>query len=77
MPAYSFKLRFVPMIKSGEKSQTIRAKRKYQAKPGDKLYLYYGMRTKHCKKIKEEICRNVEEIIIYKNGNVTLNGEKL
>ena len=77
MPAYSFKLRFVPFVKDGSKNQTIRAKRKYQVKPGDKLYLYYGMRTKWCKKLKEAICKDVEQIIIYKNGNVTVAGEKL
>lgn len=77
MPAYSFKERFVPLIKSGEKKQTIRSKRKYQAKPGDTLYLYYGLRTKFCKKIKETICTGVADIKILANGNVYVDGYKL
>jgi len=68
MPAYSFKERFIPMIKSGDKKQTIRAKRKGQAKPGDTLYLYYGMRTKWCTKIGEAICTDVKEIMILVTG---------
>lgn len=60
MPAYSFKERFVPLVKEGTKTQTIRAKRKrQQIKPGDTVYLYYGMRTKHCMKIGEGICTEV------------------
>lgn len=77
MPAYSFKERFVPLILSGEKRQTIRQKRKGQAKPGSILYLYYGMRTKWCKKLKETICSGVKEIIIDKKGNVFIEGKKL
>ena len=68
MPAYSFKERFVPLIKSGEKNQTIRKKRKGQAKPGDTLYLYYGMRTRWCTKIAETICKDVKEILILATG---------
>ncbi|MBN8668748.1 MAG: hypothetical protein J0M30_14720 [Chitinophagales bacterium] len=77
MPAYSFKERFIPLIKSGEKKQTIRKKRKGQAKPGSTLYLYYGMRTKWCTKIKETVCKDVKEIRITKRGDVYLNGERL
>jgi hypothetical protein len=77
MPAYSFKERFIPLIKSGDKTQTIRNKRKGQAKPGDTVYLYFGMRTKWCTKIGEGICTNVEEITIDKNGTVKINGKRL
>jgi len=76
MPAYSFKERFIPLIKNGTKKQTIRAKRKGQAKPGDTLYLYYGMRTKWCTKIAEAMCINVSEIIILPTG-VFVGGELL
>lgn len=77
MPAYSFKERFIPLIKSGEKKQTIRAKRKHQAKKGDVLYLYFGMRTKWCMKIKETICTDVRSIAISKKGVVKVGGKRL
>lgn len=77
MPAYSFKERFIPLIKSGYKRQTIRGKRKGQAKAGDTLYLYYGMRTKFCTKIKEAICTKVEEIEIQADGVVKINRKKI
>jgi hypothetical protein len=71
MPAYSFKERFVPMVKDGSKSHTIRARRKKGfAKPGDTLYLYYGMRTKFCTKLREEICTDVKTIVIFHNASV-------
>lgn len=76
MPAYSFKTQFIDPIKSGEKSQTIRGKRKSQAKPGDTVYLYYGMRTKWCTKIGEAICYKVSEIVIG-NCKVFVDGKKL
>lgn len=77
MPAYSFKERFIPLIKSGAKKQTIRGKRKGQAKPGDPLYLFYGMRTKFCMRILDTRCRAVKSIIIYKKGSVYVQGKKL
>lgn len=82
MPAYSFKERFVPRVKDGSKKQTIRAKRKHQIKVGDPVYLYYGMRTKHCMKIGEGVCIDVNDILISKHNilieNVgLLRGEEL
>lgn len=65
------------MILSGEKKQTIRNKRKGQAKPGDPLYLFYGMRTKWCKRLKNTICTNVKEIQIKRTGSVYIGGRKL
>lgn len=65
MPAYSFKQRFIPMVEDGSKQQTIRARRlKGFSKKGDRLYLYFGLRTKHVRKLREEICTNVRTIII-------------
>lgn len=77
MPAYSFKERFVPMILDGTKRQTIRAKRKHQVKEGDILYLFYGMRTKHCKRLKGERCVAVNDIEILQNGTVVIDGIKV
>lgn len=75
MPAYSFKERFIPMLKDGTKRQTIRGKRKQQAKSGDTIYLYYGMRTKWCTKIGEGVCTGVSEIEI--RGNIFRKPDKL
>ncbi len=44
MGLYNFKARFVPFVLDGSKTHTIRAKRRYPAKPGDTLYLYTGLR---------------------------------
>jgi hypothetical protein len=68
MAALSFKGRFVDLILEGSKNQTIRNFRKYPINPGETLYLYYGMRTKHCKKLKEVICKSVHPIKITKFG---------
>ena len=67
MPAYSFKERFVPMVEDGSKDHTIRALRKGKsghAMPGQTCYLYYGMRTKFCRKIGEGECTQQEPILI-------------
>lgn len=52
MPAYNFRPCFIEPIRAGKKTQTIRpvGKRRH-AKPGDRLQLYTGMRTKCCAKI--------------------------
>jgi hypothetical protein len=77
MPAYSFKERFIPLIKSGEKRQTIRRIRKYPVRPGDSLYLYYGLRTKNCRLIMETTCQATEKIRIGKNGSVLIKGRPI
>lgn len=64
MPAYSFKERFVPFVLDGSKDRTVRARRKGFAKTGDTLYLYFGMRTKWCKKLREEKCTHATTLRI-------------
>ncbi len=76
MPAYNFKKHFTSAIVNREKRQTIRKPRKRQTVPGDKLYLYTGMRTKQVKKLHEAECIAVLPIIIG-TSSVTLNGETL
>lgn len=66
MPGYSFNIRFVPMLLDGTKRQTIRARRKNPAKVGDTLYLYSGLRTRNCKKLREEKCKATTTIVIAK-----------
>lgn len=69
MPAYSYQERFVPMVLDGSKHHTIRKRRKKGfAKKGDTLYHYFGLRTKFCKKLREEICDDVKTIIIGKKS---------
>lgn len=75
MAALSYKGRFVEYVENGllgregrTKSQTIRNFRKYPIKRGETLYHYYGMRTKHCKKIGESICSSVNKIEITPRG---------
>ena len=64
MGLYNFKAQFVPFIKAGSKKHTIRAARRYPAKPGETLHLYTGLRTKKAKLIKRVECVKVEQIKI-------------
>lgn len=66
MALLGFKKRFAPLVEAGTKRQTIRAKRKdgKNPHPGERLYLYTGLRTKACRKLGEGICKSVEEITI-------------
>lgn len=72
MPVLNFKKRFAPRVESGKKRQTIRERRKdgRNPRPGDKLYLYVGQRTKGCRKLGEGRVASVEEITIYETGIV-------
>lgn len=64
MPAFSFQKQFVPAVESGEKTHTIRGKRKNRPKPGQPFYGYYGMRTKQCRKLIESVITRVQDITI-------------
>lgn len=67
MPAYSFQERFIPFLLDGSKDHTVRkerAGRSRHARPGETLQLYYGMRTKWCRKIGEATCWTVLPIRI-------------
>ncbi len=61
MPALNFQKQFSSLVESGQKCQTIRAKRKDGRDPkvGQTLYLYTGMRTKACRKLGEAVCTSV------------------
>jgi hypothetical protein len=61
---YNFKKRFVPMILSGEKRHTIRAKRARQTRPGEMCHLYTGLRQKGAQLLMRTRCTRVEEIQI-------------
>lgn len=62
MVAFDFKPRFAPLVAAGTKCQTIR--KSMRAKPGDRLQLYTGMRTKNCRKLVEPdpICTMVDYV---------------
>jgi len=74
MPALNFIKTMAPKVESGEKRQTIRAMRKdgRNPKPGQTLYLYTGMRTKSCRKLREDVCKTVEPICIDENKNTII-----
>ncbi len=75
MPALNFKV-FIDKIESGEKCQTIRQQYKRPIKPGDKLYLYTGMRTKNCRKLGEAVCDSVEEIRMYTWNKIVIDRKR-
>lgn len=93
MPLYNFQKRFVPFIESGEKTHTIRGKRKYPAKAGDTLHLYTGLRQrgpiiqklasgdvvrqKMARLLMRVPCTKVEEIVMFPNGEVVIGGNIL
>lgn len=65
MVAYSFKAQFAPAIEARTKCQTIRAGRRRQARAGERLQLYVGMRTRHCRKIiPDPVCTEVRLVVI-------------
>lgn len=68
MPVLNFQERFAPLVKSRRKRQTIRAFGKRRYRPGDRLYLYTGLRTKRCSKLGEAICKSVTPVVISPNG---------
>ena len=78
MPLLGFKKQFADLVERGRKRQTIRAKRRdgKNPHPGEKLFLYTGLRTKSCKKLGEAVCRSVSEISIDPYG-INISGQWL
>lgn len=87
MPSLNFQKQFVPLIESGKKRQTIRLVRKKNLiKPGDRLYLFTGLRTKKCERIFVNnawynkgpfvICKSVDNIEI-RLRDIYINGKEL
>ena len=75
MPALNFQKRFAADVESGKKCQTIRAARKRPFKVGDRLFLYIGMRTKGCRKLKEAVCTGAKPVLLDR-GLFVVDGEK-
>lgn len=65
MPAYNFKAKFADDVETGKKLHTIRPKRKRPTKPGERLKLYTGMRTKSCRLLFDTSCKSVEPVEIH------------
>lgn len=65
MVALSFKGQFAPPIAAKIKRHSVRSQRKRPPRVGERLQLYVGMRTKHCRKIiPDPICTEVRVIMI-------------
>ena len=86
MVAYNFKSAFVDRIHSGSKRQTVRRKGgKRHARPGERVQVYRGLRTRHAKKIiPDPVCIGVDDIVILVDGAaenhlafVEINGRRL
>jgi hypothetical protein len=65
MVAINFKKHFAILVEKGLKVQTIRQNTK--AYTGCKLQLYYGQRTKQCRKLMDAICTSVRSIVLVSN----------
>lgn len=67
MVAYSFKRRFCDAVANGQKCQTIRARRARHARPGERIQLYFGMRTKQCRKLinVDPVVTSVTDIVLF------------
>jgi len=76
MPALNFARQFAEPVASGKKPQTIRRKRKWPIKAGDRLVLYTGQRTKRCEKLLETTCWFTRDVYITESG-VKLDGVAL
>jgi len=65
MVAFNFKKQFADDVETGRKFSTIREK--IRCKPGDNVQLYTGMRTKNCRKLREDVCTGAGSILINRN----------
>lgn len=66
MVALNFMKQFADDVSSGRKRQTIREKTK--ARAGCDLQLYYGQRTKQCRKLGDAVCTSVTKVVIMASG---------
>ena len=71
MVAYNFRKEFADDVESGIKTSTIR--KRARCKPGDKLQLYTGQRTKGCRLLCTANCILVQDVRI-EGSNMEVNG---
>jgi hypothetical protein len=77
MPAYDFKARFAPLVRSGAKTNTIRSR---EAAVGGTAYLYTGQRTKVCECLGQGVIKSCLPVRLgWRNGCpiVTLRSKRL
>lgn len=69
MPSLGFSKQFVSRVESGEKTHSIRGRRKRpeQWMPGKLVHLFYAMRTKHCRRLGTGVITEVRDITIHDN----------
>ncbi|SMH42242.1 hypothetical protein [Mesorhizobium australicum] len=87
MVAYSFNPIFGDQVSELRKLQTVRADRRRHAAPGERIQLYTGMRTRHCRKLvdPDPVCKSVVPITILLVGSphldfigsIVVDGERL
>lgn len=77
MPLLNFKREFAEVVARGEKTITIRRQRKYPLLPGQRIYLYSGLRTRAAHKLGEGQCCSVQALQIDLSGAVTVDGQTL
>ena len=78
MPAYNFQPNIALRVVDGSKIHTVRPRRKRPTKVGDVLYLYLGMRTKHCQLLRRVECVDIKTIVIDPDTwAVVIDGKRL
>ena len=79
MPALSFQKQFCPKVQRGEKTHSIRGKRARPWKVGDKIALYYAMRTKQCTLLGRSTVVKVDDVLLSdrEEFRIRINGELL
>ena len=78
MPALNFQTRFASAVRTHQKRQTTRRVWKRPIKPGDTLYLYGGMRTTRCRKLRVAVCLDCRPITISEHSiSIVTDGDTL
>jgi hypothetical protein len=78
MGLYNFDPLFVPSIKAGNTTHTIRRVRQHPDEAGNTLHLYMGLRTRSVELIMRVPCVKVEEIRIGRRPQtIHIQGEQL
>jgi hypothetical protein len=71
MGLYNFQQRFAKAVRKGDKTHTIRAKRKHPDYPGCTFFGYTGLRTKKAKRLITSTVVRVEDILIRKTCSLS------
>lgn len=77
MSALNFLARHAPAVESGAKCQTVRQRRKHPIVEGETLYLFTGMRTPACRRLRTTQCTLVRDINVTRGGTLKLDGTAL